>query len=61
MCRCTSQVRQTLQNRRSFVKEIPVNLPDTPPYQQGETAMELTLTEPGSYAHVRLTAGDERQ
>ena len=44
-----SGVRQTLQNRRSFVKEIPVNLPDTPPYQQGATEMELTLTEPGSY------------
>ena len=44
-----SGVRQTLQNRRSFVKEIPVNLPNIPPYQQGETAMELTLTEPGTY------------
>lgn len=44
-----SGVRQTLQNRRSFVKEIPVNLPNIPPYQQGATAMEVTLTKPGSY------------
>lgn len=44
-----SGVRQTLQNRRSFVKEIPVNLPNIPPYLEGETTMEVALTEPGSY------------
>lgn len=42
-------ILQTLNRKRTFVMEIPVKLPDTPPYLEGETAIELNLSEPGSY------------
>jgi len=44
-----SGVRQTIDKKSTFVKEIPVRLPDTPPYLEGEATIELVLQEAGSY------------
>lgn len=44
-----SGVGQTIDKKRTFVKEIPVQLPDIPPYLEREATIELELQEAGSY------------
>jgi uncharacterized protein YfaS (alpha-2-macroglobulin family) len=44
-----SKVKSQIAGKRVLVKEIPIPLPDTPEYWQGETSFTIDLTDFGTY------------
>ena len=44
-----SKVRGEISGKRVLIKEIPIPLPDTPEYWQGETSFTMDVTDYGAY------------
>jgi uncharacterized protein YfaS (alpha-2-macroglobulin family) len=42
-------IDKTLEQKRTFLKDIPITLPELPEYLQGETTIQLNLETPGIY------------
>lgn len=42
-------IDRTIEQKRIFLKDIPVSLPELPAYLQGETTFQLDLDRPGAY------------
>ena len=44
-----SGIKQAIDGKRTFLKNIPVHLPEVAPYLHGETVIEVDVERPGTY------------